>query len=387
MEQANDETRRRVDLAAESVTPVTKLDPDVQRLLDAARALAKPPLHELTVEQARAGYELACRENGLIPESCASVRDVEAKIEARIGAPVEARTGTKTGVKAGAKTGAANEGPQEALKEVPLDQRVLRMRVYCPANASSENGPALVFFHGGGWVVGSLDSHDPICRRLANVSGCKVVAVDYRLAPENLRPAAAIDAMAAYDWIQRNAGLLGIDPQRVGVVGDSAGGLLAAIVAIGEHADDIARPKVQLLFYPVTDLIDESPGYARVTSGLPFTAATMRWFKDHYLGPVGSTGLAPNPASGSASDALFDDVPLRHDGIHLAPATLLVTCGHDPLCEEGEAYAKALKAAGVRIQHRHLSELNHGFLTNGGRIRATLPVLDRAAAFARDELS
>ncbi len=312
-----------------------RLDGDVLAYLDMVARTERPPLHELPVPEARAAYALGCEMNGLPRDAVVATADVVAHTSA---------------------------GP-------------LNLRSYwVNEDAESSLMGGLVFFHGGGWVVGSLDTHDSICRELARTSGCRVVAVDYRLAPEHPFPAAIDDVVASYQWIAQNAEGLGVDASCLGVVGDSAGGFLATFVALSarDYAEEI-RPKLQLLFYPVTDLTVESEGYSRVASGLPFTSATMQWFRDHYV-----------------RDSLgADDVrlaPLNALDLTGSPDTLIVTSGFDPLCEEGVAYAHRLQDARVRVNHLHLADQIHGFLTLGLRINAARTVLDWAGAYARQKL-
>jgi len=312
------------------------LDRDVLAYLDLVERAKRPPLHQLPVLEARAAYALGCETNGLPHSARVATADVVAH---------------------------TSVGP-------------LNLRSYW-INDDTEGSlaPGLVFFHGGGWVVGSLDTHDSICRELARASGCRVVAVDYRLAPEHPFPAASEDAVASYLWIAQNAEGLGIDSSRLGVVGDSAGGFLATLVALSarDYAQEL-RPKLQLLFYPVTDLTVESAGYTRVASGLPFTSVTMRWFRDHYV-----------QHSLSAKDVRL--APLNALDLTGSPDTLIVTSGFDPLCEEGAAYAHRLQDAGVRVNHLYLADQIHGFLTLGLRINAARTVLDWAAAYARQKFN
>jgi acetyl esterase len=311
------------------------LDPDVLAYLNLVERAKRPPLHQLSVPEARAAYAFGCEMNGLPRDARVATADIVAH--------------TSVG---------------------PID-----LRSYWTADSERSLAPGLVFFHGGGWVVGSLDTHDSICRELALASGCRVVAVEYRLAPEHPFPAAIDDAVASYQWIARNAEELGIDASRLGVAGDSAGAFLATFVALSarDYVEE-SLPKLQLLFYPVTDLTIESSGYSRVTSGLPFTSATMRWFRDHYV----------RHAPGA------DDVrlaPLNAPDLTGSPDTLIVTSGFDPLCEEGVAYARRLQDSGVRVNHLHLADQIHGFLTLGLRINAARIVLDWAAAYARHKFN
>jgi len=211
--------------------------------------------------------------------------------------------------------------------------------------------PAIVYFHGGGWVVGDLDTHDGSCRLLADVSGCVVVAVDYRLAPEHRFPAAVEDAVAAYRWVQEHHRDLGVMTGRVGVMGDSAGGNLAAVVAQLTRDDDLA-PVAQCLVYPATDAHLSSDSHQLFADGFFLTRDDMIWFRNHYL-PEIATWDSPQ-----ASPLLAQDLS------GLAPA-VVVTAGFDPLRDEGAAYAERLEAAGVPCEYRCYDDMVHGFFGMG----------------------
>jgi acetyl esterase len=214
--------------------------------------------------------------------------------------------------------------------------------------------PALVYFHGGGWVIGDLESHDQCCRALANAARCMVVAVDYRLAPEHKFPAAVEDAIVATRWVADNAQSLGIDGRRLAVGGDSAGGNLAAVVALDARHRGGPPLVFQLLIYPGTDMSMDRPSHLRHADQLPLRRPTMQWFVGHYLRD------AKDEADWRAS-------PLRAADFRNLPPALVVTAGFDPLSDEGEAYAEALKAAGVPVTHKRFDGQIHGFF-NMGRI-------------------
>jgi acetyl esterase len=217
--------------------------------------------------------------------------------------------------------------------------------------------PAIVFFHGGGWVIGDLDSHDASCQLLAAVSGCVVVAVDYRLAPEHPFPAAVEDAEAAYRWVHRHGAELGAAAGQVAVFGDSAGGNLAAVVALRfrggqEGDDDVPGPVAQGLVYPATDGRLDSPSVHALGEGFFLTAASMHYFFDSYV-PDGADRLHPDVSPLTAAD---------HSG--LAPA-LVVTAGFDPLRDDGQRYAAVLRDAGVEVEERCYDDQVHGFFGMG----------------------
>ena len=227
--------------------------------------------------------------------------------------------------------------------------------------------PVLVFFHGGGWVVGDIATHDTVCRHLANRAECAVVSVDYRLAPEHKFPAAVEDAFGATAWVMDNASSLGIDPARLAVGGDSAGGNLAAVVAL--MARDAGAPRIahQLLIYPATDAAMRHESVARFAEGYVLTRSTMRWFYEQYL-------RTPDDA------ADWRVSPLAAPNLSGLPPALVLTAGYDPLCDEGDEYAARLAAAGVKVGHRRFPGQIHGFVTNGKIIRAADGALDEAAA-------
>src|SRR5581483_810451 len=207
--------------------------------------------------------------------------------------------------------------------------------------------PAIVYLHGGGWVVGSIESHDPLCRALAARTPCVAVSVDYRLAPEHRFPAAVDDAWEATLWVAAHAAELGADPGRIAVGGDSAGGNLAAVVAL--RARERGLPlALQVLIYPVIDHDLDSPGYREHGSGLNLTRAKMEWYWRQYLGE----------GDGSEPEAS----PIRAtDHARLAPA-LVQTAEYDPLVWEGEAYARTLERAGMPVRLTRYESQIHGFV-------------------------
>ena len=254
------------------------------------------------------------------------------------------------------------EGPSAA---VPL-------RLYRSLGTSeTETLPGLVYLHGGGWVLGDLETHDAICCRLANEARCAVVAVEYRLAPEHPFPAALEDCVAAFAHVVRNAEALGIDPDQIAVGGDSAGGNLAAVLALMSRDGALPPALYQLLLYPAVDLGMSSPSYAAPTAGMTVSPATMRYFVDHYV---------PDPEQ-------RDDwrvSPIRAASLAGAPPALVVTCGHDPLRDEGRLYAARLEREGVPVTLLHMSDQTHGMLTLTKPIRAAGGVLAFVGAMLRD---
>jgi acetyl esterase len=216
--------------------------------------------------------------------------------------------------------------------------------------------PALVFFHGGGWVVGDLESHDVVCRQLADAGSLIVIAIDYRLAPEHKFPAAADDAIAATRWIAANARELGFDAARISVGGDSAGGNLAAVVAL--EARDGGGPAIagQVLVYPAVDLAMTQGSHSEPETSVLLTHSVIRWFVDHYL-------------NGAADIHDWRASPARAQNLAGLPPAYVLTAGADPLRDEGDEYAARLRQAGVNVTTRHLPGQFHGFLTMGKLLR------------------
>jgi acetyl esterase len=230
---------------------------------------------------------------------------------------------------------------------IPGPDSPLRARHYRPG--VSEAAPLLLFFHGGGFVVGDIESHDGLCRMICRDAAIHVLSVDYRLAPEHKAPAALDDCVAAYRWALGHAAELGADPSRIGVGGDSAGGNLAALVALRSREEGIPQPTLQVLLYPVLDLSAKTRSRTVFSDGFFLSKQDRDWFTDLYLG---GAGLAADDARVS---------PLRAADLSgLAPA-LVLTAGFDPLRDEGNEYAAALRSAGVTVDHRQFDALTHGF--------------------------
>jgi len=305
------------------------LDGDAARVLEMVRLSGRPPLETVSPTEARAlflgGREILSPE----PAPVAEIRDL----------------------------GIA--GP---------DGATLPLRLYRGVGAAAETMlPALVFFHGGGWVVGDLETHDPMCRHLANSAGCAVVAVDYRLAPEHKFPAAVEDCLAATEWVAANGAALGIDGARIAVGGDSAGGNLAAVVSLLARDRGAPRLSAQLLLYAALDFAMDRASHQRFAEGHLLTLATMRWFAEAYI--RGPQDVGDWRAS-----------PLRAADLSGLPPAYVLTAGYDPLCDEGVAYARRLQENGVAVQRRHMPGQIHGFLLMGKIVRAAGPALDEIAA-------
>jgi acetyl esterase len=285
------------------------LDPQARALIDLMVERGVPPTHTLTPAQARAFYRERRAYTQPDPPALHEVRDLAA-------------------------------GP------VPL-------RLYRPAPAvPGVPAPVLVYFHGGGWVIGDLDTHDVLCRQLALASGGVVVAVDYRLAPEHRFPAAVDDCLAAVRWVRAQADALQLDASRLAVGGDSAGGNLAAVTCLALREAGERLPALQLLIYPATDMRALAPSHQANGQGYMLTRDSIAYYRGHYLAERvqwedwrASPLLAPH-----------------HRGL---PPALVLTAGYDPLRDEGLQYADALSAAGVPAQYVCFERQLHGFITMG----------------------
>lgn len=253
------------------------------------------------------------------------------------------------------------------------DDTQLPIRLYTPVAAPPGPLPVLVFFHGGGFVIGSLDSHDSPCRLIANEARCLVVSVDYRLAPEHRFPAAVEDCLAAVGWVARNAAEINADPTRIAVGGDSAGGNLSAVVA--QQLRDAGGPKIvfQLLIYPATDALHEGLSRTSNAEGYMLDKDLMNWFFAQYLGDGSGVDLA---------DPRFS--PLRHADLGNLGTIHVIVAGFDPLRDEGVAYAEALKAAGNTVTLSVFNGQIHGFCSMAGVIEAGRTALVEGAALLKE---
>jgi acetyl esterase len=309
------------------------LDPDAATLLAMIRAAGRPPFETLSPAEARRAFAAGRVATAPEPQDVAEVRDL------------------------------ACPGPRGDI----------RLRAYRPLGSTAQEVlPALVYFHGGGWLLGDLDSHDAACRHYANGARCRVVSVDYRMAPEHKFPAAVDDSAAATKWTVDNAGALGIDRARVAVGGDSAGGNLAAVLALMARDGHLPPLVFHLLVYPATDMAMVTRSSQTISEGI-LTTKTMKWFIDHYL-----------RAPGDVID--WRASPLRAVDLSGAAPALVLTCSYDPLCDEGIDYARRLEREGVRVTHLHFSDEPHGFVGQGKIIRAGNTALDMMAAALKKAL-
>jgi acetyl esterase len=273
-----------------------------------------------------------------------------------------------------AQAGAAPSEPVAHVEDRELDTAVgpLWARVYTPVGDDTPR-PVVAYFHGGGWVIMGIETHDGICRRLTNASSAIVVSVDYRLAPEHRFPAALDDCFAATAWLAEHAADLGGDPARLAVAGDSAGGNLAAAVALRARVDG-PRLAAQVLAYPVCDAAQDTASYRDNGEGYMLTAKDMAWFWDCYLGPDG------DPADAFAS-------PLRAANLAGVAPALVLTAEYDPLRDEGEAYARRLDGFDVSVELHRFGGMVHGFLGMEALVSDANQAIARVAEFLRTAYS
>lgn len=250
----------------------------------------------------------------------------------------------------------------------------IAMRLYRPTPETSGALPVLVYFHGGGWVIGDLDTHDALCRALANGSGCAVVSVDYRMGPEHRFPAAVDDCLAATYWVRRNAAALNVNPDKLAVGGDSAGGNLAAVIALAARNAGDLPVAYQLLIYPATVQRRVTRSGAVNGQGLLLTVDSMRYFHDHYI-------------DDDRHDHDWRAAPLLCDDLGRLPPALVLTAGFDPLRDEGIEYAHRLTQAGNRATLVSFERQIHGFITMGKVIDEAEEAIAMCAAALKRALS
>jgi acetyl esterase len=269
----------------------------------------------------------------------------------------------------------SNPEPPElqAVEElaIPASHGAIPARLYTPKTLRERNGlaPCLVFFHGGGWVIGNLETHDVVCRKLASEGELRVISVDYRLAPEHKFPAAVDDSIIATRWIAANTKKLGIDASRLIVGGDSAGGNLAAVVAL--DARDGNGPEIagQLLVYPATEFARTHASHREPETSILLTHSVIGWFANHYMGDADVSDWRASPARAKTLAGL--------------PPAYVLTAGADPLRDEGDEYAARLKEAGVDVTYRHFPGQFHGFFTMGKLLNQANVALSEIAAWLK----
>ena len=311
------------------------IHPQARALLDLIAANGVPPTHTLTPVEARRFYRERRRVTQPDPPDVDSAQDLSCP------------------------------GPHG-----PISLRLYKPFMQ-PSGSAGGLLPVLVYFHGGGWTIGDLDTHDCLCRELCNASGCAVLSVDYRMGPEHHFPCAVDDAIAATLWCRDQAAALGLDASRMAVGGDSAGGNLAAVVAIAARETGNLPLRYQLLIYPATDQRRGAPSHTTNGQGYLLTADTMRYFHDHYI-------------SDKQHDLDWRASPLLHPDLGRLPEALVLTAGFDPLRDEGLQYSQALTLAGTRATHICFERQIHGFITMGRVLdEANAAVALCAAALAR----
>ncbi|MBU6464437.1 MAG: alpha/beta hydrolase [Bradyrhizobium sp.] len=291
------------------------LDPDAAAVFKAFREAGRPPYETLTPIEARAFYLQSRLVTNPEPPELKSVQPLS----------------------------------------IPSPPGVIPARIYTPTKLRQAGGlaPCLVFFHGGGWMIGDLDSHDVVCRKLAHEGELIVISVDYRRTPEHKFPAAVDDAIAANKWIAGNAGRLGIDASRLTVGGDSAGGNLAAVVSLAARDGNGPDISGQVLIYPATDFALTHPSHSDPETSILLTyTVVVKWFRDHYLNDL-------------ADGQDWRASPARPKTLAGLPPVYVLTVGADPLCDEGNEYAARLKDAGVAVTTRTFPGQFHGFFTMG----------------------
>ncbi|MFG6116031.1 alpha/beta hydrolase [Halobacillus sp. MO56] len=306
------------------------LDPQAKFLLEQMEAAGEPPMHELSPEEARAAMDFS----------------------PLAGEPVEvAKVENRT---------------------IPSPAGDIPIRIYTPEGQGPF--PALVFYHGGGWVIGDLDMVDVPCRLIANQSNCVVVSVDYRLAPEHKFPAAADDAYAVAQWTVEKGASIEVDSKRVAVGGDSAGGNLAAVVALMAHDRRDFSLAYQMLIYPVTHYSYDTASYQENADGYLLTKDSMEWFWDHYL-RTEDDGRHPYAS------------PLLAEDLSGLPPALVVTAEFDPLRDEGEAYARRLEEAGVAVERKRYDGMIHGFFWMPAALEQGKQCINQASAALKRALA
>jgi acetyl esterase len=305
------------------------MDDSARRLLASFQASGRRPYEELSPLEARVQQRAGAFASQIEPEEVARLEDM---------------------------TAAGPAGP------VPL-------RLY-QGNGAPSASPALIFFHGGGWALGSIATHDCLCRAIANAAVCTVISVEYRLSPEHRFPAAVEDALAAANWILVNAGALKIDPERIGVGGDSAGANLATVVALTSNRKRRSTIAVQVLIYPALDMRMASASHHKFSADVLLTNRTMIWFRELYL-------------AGTDQQLDWRASPCLSPDLAVLPPTLVITAGHDPLCDEGRDFAQALRNASVAVEQGHYDGQMHGFMTMSKFIPEARDAIARVGDYLR----
>ena len=311
------------------------LDPELQAVTDAAAELGSPHAADVPLEALRAGYVMGSQMQSLADVACDKIEDFD------IPGPVAA---------------------------IPA-------RSYTPVGAGDTVMPGMIFIHGGGFMIGDLDSHDSLCRQLANHANCRVVAIDYRLAPENKFPASVDDSIAASKWICENAASLKSDANRIAIGGDSAGGNLSAVVS--NHFTETNGPKLafQLLIYPATNRTVETDSLRDLKEGVTLDEKILSYFNDGYFGGVGTDPA--DPRISPAMTASHAAVPPAH----------IITAEYDPLRDEGKAYYEILKASGVEASYHCYPGMMHNFVQQTAVVTNARLAVEEIAGIMKERLS
>lgn len=311
-----------------------RLDPQAKALIERAAASGAPALHTLSAPEARRVYRETRLPLAPARESMVAMAETSDIL-------------------------------------IPGPAGEMRARIYRAA-PRGEALPGMLYFHGGGWVYGDLDTHDAVCRGIANQARCVVVSVDYRLAPEHKFPAAVEDSIAATRWVAANAKSLGVDAANLIVAGDSAGGNLAAVTALALR--DELTLAMQVLIYPLVDFALNTPSHSHRAQGYLLTRDNLLWTRDCYL-------------RGEGDVADWRASPLRAQDLSRLPPAYIVTAGFDPLCDEGRLYAERLQQAGVAVMHECFEGQVHGFIVMGGIMAAAHHAIYRIGQALRSQLT
>jgi len=311
------------------------LDPELQAVTDAAAQLGSPHAADVPLEALRAGYVMGSQMQSIADVPCDKIEDFD----------------------------------------IPGPASKIPARLYVPEGAGESVLPGMIFIHGGGFMIGDLDSHDSLCRQLANHATCRVVAIDYRLAPEHKFPASVDDAIAASSWICENAASLGIDQNKIAIGGDSAGGNLSAVVS--NHFAQENGPKIafQLLIYPATNRTVETDSLRDLKEGVTLDEKILEYFNDGYFGGTGADLADPR---------LSPALSASHAGV--APAHI-ITAEYDPLRDEGHAYYEILKAAGVQVSYHCYKGLMHNFVQQTAVVTSARLAVEEIAGIMKKALN
>ena len=314
-----------------ALIPLSDVAADARDLVKAFRDNGEISSQDLTLEEARENYRISCAASQIKVNAKLVVTDFEC----------------------------------------PVSGGTIRLRHYSKGDDTPR--PLLLYLHGGGWVIGDLDTHDGICRYMAKKTSANVVAVDYRLAPEHVFPVPYQDCVDALNWLAQNQQALKLDCSKTIIMGDSAGGNMATILANEKHISQDIKIISQILLYPVTDLTASAPSYQKIKQGFSLVDKTMYWFREKYV-----------PEKTDLKDRRLS--PLFHNH-NKQPPMFIVTVGLDPLADEGCDYANLAAKSGTELEHHHLPRHMHGMFTSAGKVKTAKKMLKMATRFIEDRLS